>query len=55
VRRKFTEGLRRNGLHDVPVIPIETEGADSHARYVNADRGHRHSKIATTLGAKNSL
>jgi len=49
------EGLRRNGLHNVPVIAIETEGADSLAGSVNA--GHRIelsaiSSIATTLGAK---
>jgi len=49
------EGLRRNDLQNVPVIAIETEGADSLARSVNA--GHRIelsaiSSIATTLGAK---
>jgi len=49
------EGLRRNGLQNVAVIAIETEGADSLARSVNA--GHRIelsaiSSIATTLGAK---
>jgi L-serine/L-threonine ammonia-lyase len=51
----IVEGLRRNGLYNVPVIAIETEGADSLARSVNA--GHRIelkviSSIATTLGAK---
>jgi L-serine/L-threonine ammonia-lyase len=49
------EGLRRNGLPDIPVIAVETEGADSLARSVHA--GHRIeldaiTSIATSLGAK---
>lgn len=49
------EGLRRNGLDDIPVIAIETRGADSLARSVAA--GSRIeleaiTSIATSLGAK---
>ncbi len=51
----LVEGLRRNGWVDVPVIAVETEGADSLARSVQA--GHRVelpaiTSLATTLGAK---
>jgi len=49
------EGLRRNGLGDIPVVAIETEGADSLAQSVAA--GARIeldaiTSIATSLGAK---
>lgn len=49
------DGLRRNGLGSIPIVAIETEGADSLARSVQA--GHRVEldairSIATTLGAK---
>lgn len=49
------EGLRRNGWNDVPVIAVETEGADSYARSVEA--GYRLelpaiTSIATSLGAR---
>lgn len=49
------EGLRRNGLDHVPVLAIETEGADSLARSVQA--GQRIeldaiTSVATSLGAK---
>lgn len=49
------EGLRRNGLADVPVIAVETKGADSLAQSISA--GHRVelpaiTSIATSLGAK---
>ncbi len=49
------EGLRRNGLSDVPVIAVETDGADSFAQSVAA--GHRVTlpgitSIATSLGAR---
>jgi L-serine/L-threonine ammonia-lyase len=48
------EGLHRNGWTDVPVIAVETEGADSLAQSVRA--GHlvelaAITSIATTLGA----
>jgi L-serine/L-threonine ammonia-lyase len=49
------QGLHRNGLHDVPVIAVETEGAASFTMAVRA--GHlvtlpAITSIATTLGAK---
>lgn len=49
------EGLRRNGLADVPVIAVETKGADSLAQSISED--HRVelpaiTSIATSLGAK---
>ena len=49
------EGLHRNGWPDVPVIAVETEGADSFAQSVAA--GHRVelpaiTSIATSLGAR---
>ncbi len=49
------EGLHRNGWTDVPVIAVETQGADSFAQSVRA--GYRVelpaiSSIATTLGAR---
>lgn len=49
------EGLHRNGWGDVPVIAVETEGADSFAQSVRA--GERIelpaiSSIATSLGAR---
>ena len=51
----LVEGLRRNGWSDVPVIAVETEGADSLAQSVQA--GHRVelpaiTSLAITLGAK---
>ncbi|WP_317202813.1 pyridoxal-phosphate dependent enzyme [Janthinobacterium sp.] len=49
------EGLRRNGWDDVPVLAVETEGADSLARAAQA--GERITldaitSIATSLGAR---
>jgi L-serine/L-threonine ammonia-lyase len=49
------EGLHRNNWQDVPVIAVETTGADSFARSVFA--GHRIelpaiTSIATSLGAR---
>jgi len=49
------EGLRRHGWDAVPVIAVETEGADSHARSLRA--GERIelpaiTSIATSLGAR---
>lgn len=49
------EGLRRNGLADIPVVAIETQGADSLAQSVAA--GVRMeldaiTSVATSLGAK---
>jgi L-serine/L-threonine ammonia-lyase len=49
------EGLRRNGLGNVPVIAVETEGADSYAQSLAA--GERIElpairSIATSLGAR---
>ena len=49
------EGLRRHGWTDVPVIAVETEGADSFAQSVKA--GYRVelaaiTSIATSLGAR---
>lgn len=51
----LVEGMRRNGWSDVPVIAVETEGADSLAQSVRA--GHRVelsaiTSLAITLGAK---
>lgn len=49
------EGLRRNGLHDVPVIAVGTKGADALHQSIHA--GERIelpaiTSIATSLGAK---
>jgi L-serine/L-threonine ammonia-lyase len=49
------EGLQRNGWHDVPVIAVETQGADSYACAIKA--GHlvelaAITSIATSLGAR---
>lgn len=49
------EGLRRNGMGQVPVITVETSGADSYAR--SLARGERVelpaiTSIATSLGAR---
>ncbi|WP_432260983.1 pyridoxal-phosphate dependent enzyme [Cupriavidus sp. TMH.W2] len=49
------EGLQRNGWSDVPVIAVETDGADCYARSVAQDRPVELPKItsvATSLGAK---
>ena len=49
------EGLRRNGWNDVPVIAVETEGADSVAQSVRAGclvELAAITSIATCLGAK---
>ena len=51
----LVEGMRQNGWADVPVIAVETEGADSLAQSVRA--GHRVelaaiASLAITLGAK---
>jgi L-serine/L-threonine ammonia-lyase len=48
-------GLHRNGWHDVPVIAVETEGADSLAQSIAAGERielPRISSIATSLGAR---
>ena len=48
-------GLQRNGLRDVPVIAIETEGAASYAAALHAGEPvtlPKLTSIATTLGAK---
>ncbi|MDQ2990920.1 MAG: pyridoxal-phosphate dependent enzyme, partial [Pseudomonadota bacterium] len=48
-------GLRRNGWPDVPVIAVETEGAESLARSIEAGQRielPRISSIATSLGAR---
>ncbi|MDB5910184.1 MAG: serine dehydratase [Massilia sp.] len=48
-------GLRRNGMPDVPVIAVETEGADSLAQSIKAGERielPRISSIATSLGAR---
>jgi L-serine/L-threonine ammonia-lyase len=49
------EGLRRNGLHNIPVVAVETKGADSLAQSVAAgvqiELGAITS-VATSLGAK---
>ena len=49
------EGLQRNGWEDIPVIAVETEGADSLAQSIHA--GHHVelpaiTSIATSLGAR---
>jgi L-serine/L-threonine ammonia-lyase len=49
------EGLRRNGWADVPVIAVETEGADSFSQSVRLGYRvvlERIASIATSLGAK---
>ena len=51
----LVEGMRQNGWSDIPVIAVETEGADSLAQSVRA--GHRVelaaiTSLAITLGAK---
>lgn len=51
----LVEGMKQNGWSDVPVIAVETEGADSLAQSVRA--GHRVelaaiTSLAITLGAK---
>lgn len=49
------EGLRRNGLGHVPVVAMETEGADSLARSVEAGAQielDAITSVATSLGAK---
>ncbi len=51
----LVEGMRQNGWADVPVVAVETEGADSLAQSVRA--GHRVelpaiTSLAITLGAK---
>ncbi|TCW86927.1 serine dehydratase [Burkholderia sp. SRS-46] len=49
------EGLARNGWRDVPVVAVETEGADSYARSVAQGRPvelPEITSIATSLGAK---
>ena len=49
------EGLHRNGWADVPVVAVETEGADSFAQSVMANERielPRITSIATSLGAR---
>jgi L-serine/L-threonine ammonia-lyase len=49
------EGLRRNGLGHIPVVAIETEGADSLSRSVQAGGQielEAITSVATSLGAK---
>jgi L-serine/L-threonine ammonia-lyase len=49
------EGLRRNGMDGVPVLAVETEGADSYAQSMAAGRLvelPRIASIATSLGAR---
>ncbi|MBN9687418.1 MULTISPECIES: pyridoxal-phosphate dependent enzyme [unclassified Corallococcus] len=49
------EGMARNGWGDVPVVAVETQGADCYARSVAQGRPHELpaiSSIATSLGAK---
>jgi L-serine/L-threonine ammonia-lyase len=49
------EGVRRNGMDGVPVIAVETAGADSYARSVAAGERielPRIDSIATSLGAR---
>jgi L-serine/L-threonine ammonia-lyase len=51
----IVEGLRRNGLHDVPVIAAETEGAASYAAALAAGEPvalPAITSIATSLGAR---
>ena len=52
------EGLRRNGLNQVPVIAVETEGAASFAAALAADEPvtlPAITSIATSLGARRSM
>jgi L-serine/L-threonine ammonia-lyase len=49
------EGLHRHGWNDVPVIAVETEGADSYNKSIAAGRRitlDKITSIATSLGAK---
>lgn len=49
------EGLRRNGWNDVPIIAVETRGADSFAQAIQEDRRVELpaiASIATSLGAR---
>lgn len=49
------QGLRRNGWEDVPLIAVETEGADSYARSLAAGECvelQAITSIATSLGAR---
>lgn len=49
------EGLHRNGWHQVPVIAVETVGADSYAQSLQANQRielPRIASIATSLGAR---
>ncbi|HET7061016.1 MAG TPA: pyridoxal-phosphate dependent enzyme, partial [Nitrosospira sp.] len=49
------EGLKQNGMGDVPIIAVETEGADSYGKSLNAGflvELPNISSIATTLGAR---
>jgi L-serine/L-threonine ammonia-lyase len=49
------EGLRRNGMGSVPVLAVETEGADSYTQSIAARRLvelPRIASIATSLGAR---
>jgi L-serine/L-threonine ammonia-lyase len=51
----IVEGLQRNGLRDVPIFAIETEGAASYAAALRAGEPvslPKLTSIATTLGAK---
>jgi L-serine/L-threonine ammonia-lyase len=51
----IVEGLRRNGLHDVPVIAAETQGAASYAAALAAGKPvalPAITSIATSLGAR---
>jgi L-serine/L-threonine ammonia-lyase len=51
----IVEGLRRNGLHDVPVVAVETEGAASFAAALAAGEPvtlPAITSIATSLGAR---
>jgi L-serine/L-threonine ammonia-lyase len=52
------EGLRRNGLHKVPVIAVETEGAASFAAALAAGKPvtlPAITSIATSLGARQAM
>jgi L-serine/L-threonine ammonia-lyase len=54
----IVEGLRRNGLHHVPVIAVETEGAASFAAALAAGEPvtlPAITSIATSLGARRSM
>jgi len=49
------EGLQRNGWSDVPVVAVETEGADCYARSIALGKPvelSTISSVATSLGAK---